>query len=156
MEFLSSLQSWHWLALGLLILILEMLGAGGFLLGLGVASLSLALVTAIFPDLAWYWQFIGFALLSVVFTLVYWKKFRKFNEQTEQPMLNERVQRLIGRRVSLITPLTNGSGKVQIEDALWSVVCEQDLEQGSIVTIVSAEGATLHVEPYNKQAESHA
>jgi len=30
------------------------------------------------------------------------------------------------------------------------------LEQGSIVTIVSAEGATLYVEPYNKQAEPHA
>ena len=151
MEFLSSLQSWHWLSLGMLVLILEILGVGGFLLGIGVSALVIALILAIFPDFPWYWQFITFALLSVALTLIYWKKFRKFNHKTEQPLLNSRTASLIGRRVSLFTPLQNGTGKVQIGDALWTVSCDEDLVQGSIVDIVGAEGMTLIVKLHNKQ-----
>lgn len=148
MEFLASFESWHWLSLGMLVLILEILGAGGFMLGIGVASLCIALILVIFPNLAWYWQFILFAVLSIAITLVYWKKFRKFNNQTEQPLLNSRVARLIGRSVSLLTPIQNGLGKIQVEDALWTVSCSQELPQGSIVDIVDADGMTLVVKPH--------
>lgn len=154
MEFLSSLQSWHWLSLGMLLLIVEILGVTGFLLGMGVSALTIALLLVIFPDMPWYWQFVAFAVWSVVFTLVYWKKFRKFNHQTEQPLLNSRTETLIGRRVSLFTPVMNGTGKVQINDALWTVSCDEDLAQGSIVDIVGADGMTLIVQSHNKPRAS--
>ncbi|ARU27170.1 NfeD family protein [Cellvibrio sp. PSBB006] len=150
MEFLASLEPWHWLSLGMLILILEILGAGGFLLGIGVSALIIAVVLAIFPGLAWFWQFILFATLSIVITLVYWKKFRKFNNKTDQPLLNSRAARLVGRSVSLLTPIQNGTGKVQIEDALWTVACTDDLPQGTIVDIVGADGMTLLVKLHDK------
>lgn len=150
MEFLNALQSWHWLSLGMLVLILEILGVGGFLLGIGVSAFVIALLLLFLPDLPWYWQFITFAFLAVVLTLVYWKRFRKFNNKTDQPLLNSRMERLIGRRVSLLTPVRDGTGKVQIEDALWTVVCDEDLEQGSIVDIVGAEGMALMVKAHHK------
>lgn len=145
-EFFTSLQAWHWLTLGIFVLILELLGAGGFLLGIGVAALVVSAIMALVPGLDWHWQFLFFAVLSVVVTLVYWKRFRRFNEKTEQPLLNARTQRLIGRKVPLLTPLKNGTGKVQIEDALWTVTSSQDLPQGAIVTITGAEGMTLLVD----------
>jgi membrane protein implicated in regulation of membrane protease activity len=148
MDFLLAIESWHWLSLGMLVLIGEALGAGGFLLGMGIASLIIAVVLAIFPNLAWHWQFLLFAFLSVVVTLVYWKKFRRFNNKTEQPLLNSGTARYIGRRVSLLTPVRDGRGKVQIEDALWTVSCSEDLEQGAIVDVVAADGMTLIVEPH--------
>lgn len=150
MEFLGSLEPWHWLSLGMLILILEVLGAGGFLLGIGVSALIVAAVLAVFPGLVWYWQFILFAVLSIAITLGYWKKFRRFNNKTDQPLLNSRTARLIGRSVSLLTPIQNGTGKVQIEDALWTVTCKDDLPQGSIVDIVGADGMTLLVKLHDK------
>ena len=150
MEFLASLEPWHWLSLGMLILILEVLGAGGFLLGIGVSALIDAAVLAVFPGLVWYWQFILFAVLSIAITLGYWKKFRRFNNKTDQPLLNSRTARLIGRSVSLLTPIQNGTGKVQIEDALWTVTCNDDLPQGSIVDIVGADGMTLLVKLHDK------
>jgi len=150
MDFLDALQSWHWLSLGMLVLILEILGVGGFLLGIGVSAFVIAVLLLIFPDLPWYGQFIIFAFSAVILTLVYWKRFRKFNNKTEQPLLNSRMERLIGRRVSLITPLRDGTGKVQIEDALWTVVCDEDLEQGSIVDIVGAKGMALIVKAHHK------
>lgn len=151
MELLSSLQPWHWFSAGILILILEALGAGGFLLGLGASALVMALILTIFPELTWYWQLISFAILSVLLTVIYWKKFRRFNHKTDQPMLNSRVERLIGRRVSLLTPILHGRGKVQIGDALWTVSCSQDLDEGQVVDVIGAEGMTLIVSLHNKQ-----
>lgn len=151
-EFFTNLQAWHWLTLGIFVLILELLGAGGFLLGIGVAALVVSALMAVVPGLDWHWQFLLFAILSVVVTVIYWKKFRHFNEKTQQPLLNARVQRLIGRKVPLLTPLANGTGKIQIEDALWTVSCSQDLPKGAIVTITGAEGMTLLVEAQDNNA----
>ena len=151
-EFFTNLQAWHWLILGIFVLILELLGAGGFLLGIGVAALVVSATMAVIPGLDWHWQFLLFAILSVVVTFIYWKKFRHFNEKTQQPLLNARVQRLIGRKVSLLTPLVNGTGKVQIEDALWTVSSSQELPKGAIVTITGAEGMTLLVEAQDNNA----
>lgn len=145
MEFLQSLQAWHWLVLGLCLLLLELIGIGGFVLGMGLAALALALLTALMPAIDWHWQCVLFALLSVVLSWAYWKRFRRFNEATVQPLLNHRVQSLIGRKVQLLTPLINGAGKVQIEDALWAVSGSQQLPAGSWVEVVGASGMVLQV-----------
>lgn len=145
MDFFTHLQPWHWLTLGIALLILELMGAGGFLLGICAAALALALLTFALA-IEWHWQLVLFAILSLAFTVIYWKRFRRFNERSEQPLLNDRTRRMIGRKVPLLTPLRNGTGKVQIEDALWTVAGAQDLPQGTIVTITGAEGMTLLVE----------
>lgn len=140
-----ALEFWHWLAAGILILILEMLGVGGFLLGMGAAALAVGGWMYFFPDSLWYWQWVVFAVLSVVFSLVYWKKFRRFNHRTDQPNLNLRTASLIGRKVPLLTGIQNGTGKIQIADALWTVRCDQDLPAGSVVEVVAADGMMLQV-----------
>lgn len=145
--FFESMQAWHWLSLGIFLLLLEVLGAGGFLLGIGFAALALTAWLVVVPELHWYWQWIGFAVLSIVFTLIYWKKFRRFNEATESPLLNSRTQQLIGRSAPLIVAVSNGTGKVQIEDALWTVRCAQDLPVGTIVKITGADGMMLLAQP---------
>lgn len=147
MEFLQHLQAWHWLCLGVLVLLGELLGAGGFLLGIGASALVVSLIKFTAPGLVWYWQFLIFGLLSVALTVIYWKRFRKFNEKTEQPLLNSRIQNLLGRQVTLMRAIENGQGKVQIEDALWSVTYTQNLPAGTIVKIIGAEGMVLLVEP---------
>lgn len=150
MDFFFLIEPWHWLSLGMLILILEIFGAGGFLLGIGISALLNAVILFLFPGLVWYLQFMIFAVMSVVITLVYWKRFRNFNNKTEQPLLNSRMARLVGRSASLLTPIENGVGKVQIEDALWTVTCDEDLAQGVIVNIVGVDGATLVVKQHTK------
>ena len=147
MEFLQHLQAWHWLCFGILILLGELLGAGGFLLGIGASALAVSLLQFLFPGIVWYWQFVIFASMSILLTLIYWKRFKTFNEKTEQPLLNSRIQNLLGRRSPLIKAIENGQGKIQIEDALWSVSYRQNLPTGTIVKIIGAEGMVLLVEP---------
>ncbi|MBK8188452.1 MAG: NfeD family protein [Cellvibrio sp.] len=147
MEFLQDLQAWHWLCFGIFILLGELLGAGGFLLGIGASAILVALLKFVLPDLTWYWQFLIFGVMSVFLTLLYWKRFKNFNEKTEQPLLNSRIKNLIGRQTPLIKAIESGQGKVQIEDALWTVACTQNLPIGAIVKVTGAEGMVLLVEP---------
>lgn len=147
MNFMIGWEFWHWLALGMLLLMLEMLGINGFLLGIAVACLTVGGLLFLSPEMVWYWQWLWFAILSVAFTLVYWKKFRRFNHRTDQPQLNARTALLVGRKVPLLTPVINGSGKVQIGDALWMVRCADDLAQGATVEILAVEDMTLLVKP---------
>ncbi len=145
MEFLTQLESWHWLSLGILLLLGEVLGAGGFLLGIGIGALLVALIVTVFPQLSWQAQLVWFGILSIVSTLVYWKRFRALNQATDQPLLNNRAAKLVGRKVDLLEPIVNGKGKVQIEDALWTVEAESDIEAGVSVEITGVDGMNLLV-----------
>ncbi len=144
-EFFTQLESWHWLSLGILLLLGEVLGAGGFLLGLGIGALLVALMVSVLPGLSWQAQLVWFGVLSIVSTLVYWKGFRALNQATDQPLLNNRAERLVGRKVEILEPVVNGKGKVQIEDALWTVLADDDIEVGVAVEIVATKGMELLV-----------
>ena len=146
MEWITQLEPWHWMALGIALLAIEVVISTELLLGIGLGALLTALVYKIYPDLSWQMQLVWFAVLSIVATLVYWKKFRASRQKTDKPLLNQRVQQLVGTTASLVEPIQNGQGKVQIADALWTVK-GPDLEAGTAVKVVDAEGMTLIVEP---------
>lgn len=145
--FLMNLEAWHWLSAGILLLLLEVLGAAGFLLGLGLGALCVALLMALVADISWQWQFTIFALMSVLCTVAYWRYFRDFNQATDQPLLNNRVAALMGQRAAVVEVMAGGRCKVQIQDALWSASCADTVSEGDAVTIVAANGMDLVVEP---------
>ena len=47
--FLQHLSFWDWLALGTVLLILEVFGAGGYLLWIGMAAASVGVLTFLMP-----------------------------------------------------------------------------------------------------------
>jgi len=68
--FLQHLSFWDWLALGTVLLILEVFGAGGYLLWIGMAAAAVGVLTFFLPGLSWEWQFLLFGLLSIVHRVV--------------------------------------------------------------------------------------
>lgn len=143
---LTQMEPWHWMALGVSLLAIEAMLGTELLLGMGLAGLAVALVYKLVPDLSWQMQLVWFAVLSIVFTLLYWKKFRASEQQTDQPLLNNRTAQLVGKQMPLFEPIVNGTGKVQIADALWAVK-GVDAPKETVVRVVGAEGMTLVVEP---------
>ena len=152
-DIIFPLTPYHWLVLGLLLLIAEALGAAGFLLGAAVAAFAVGEALLV-VDFHWQWQLGGFAILAVVCTALYWRRFRGFNrKRTDHELLNKRAAQLIGRRITLDAPLRNGMGKLRIGDTLWSVRTDaSDLEPEAVVEVVGAEGMTLLVEPLEHNA----
>lgn len=142
---LTQMEPWHWMALGVVLLAVEVLMGTELLLGIGLAGLAVALVYKLVPDMIWQVQLVWFAIFSIVFTVLYWKKFRANTQATDQPLLNNRTAQLVGKQMPLFEPIVNGAGKVQIADALWAVK-GADSPKDTVVRVVGAEGMTLVVE----------
>jgi len=143
--YLMQMEPWHWMALGVALLAIEVLLGTELLLGMGLAGLAVALLYKLVPDLSWQVQLVWFAVFSIVFTVLYWKKFRAGSQATDQPLLNNRTAQLVGKQLPLFEPIVNGAGKVQIADALWAVK-GVDAPKETVVRVVGAEGMTLVVE----------
>jgi membrane protein implicated in regulation of membrane protease activity len=145
MNLITQLEPWHWMALGILLLVVEVVISTELLLGVGLGALVTALLYKVFPDLTWQAQFIWFSVFSIVCTLVYWKKFRSSNSDSDQPLLNQRAQQLVGKTTRLVEPIIDGEGRVQVADALW-VVQGADMDNDTAVKIIGVNGMALLVE----------
>jgi len=144
-ELLWPLTAYHWLALGVLLLVLETLGFAGFLIGAALASLVVG-GSMFIVEINWHEQLSLFAVLSVIFTMVYWKLFRNYNEDvSDNEMLNNRAAQFVGNTYRLEMAIVNGYGKIKIGDALWKVKCDVDKESDSSVKVTGYEGMTLLV-----------
>ena len=146
MDFLTVLQPWHWLVFCFLILGMEALGAGGFLLGAAAAAALQALLFWLMPDMSWMFQLSCFGVGTLVFTIGWWVLFRKPGTNSDEPLLNDRAAQMVGRIVVLDQALPGGHGRVQIGDTKWKVRAGETLEAGTTVVVTGSEGMTLTVE----------
>jgi len=144
---LENLVYWHWIVLGFLLLILEMLAPGAILMWFGAGALLVGGFLFLFPGMGWEWQVLIFAVVSFA-SIFAWKKLRKDSpdDNTEAGTLNQRGKALVGRRVPLTEAIKNGIGRVQIDDTFWRVE-GPDLMVETLVTVIDSDGATLKVEP---------
>nr|WP_246506267.1 NfeD family protein [Kistimonas asteriae] len=144
---LDSLQPWHWLILSLVLFALEALGASGFLIGAGIASALMALLLWLVPSMDWGVQLMLFGIGTLAMTVAWWKVFRRYNEQTDHPELNNRAVQMVGRVIVLEQPVSNGQGRIQIGDTFWKVRSETELEVGTTVVVSGCDGMVLELTP---------
>lgn len=143
---LENLVYWHWIVLGFLFFVLEMLAPGAILMWFGAGALVVGSLLFLFPDLPWEWQVFIFTLLSFASIFV-WKILRKDKpkDDTESGTLNQRGKALVGRKTPLVEAIENGVGRVQIDDTFWRVEGD-DLAENELVIVTDSDGATLQVE----------
>ncbi len=144
-DYLQHLSFWDWLGLGTVLLILEVFGAGGYLLWIGVAAAGVGVISFLIPALPWTLQFLLFGLLSVLTALYWWRRQRNVVRPSDQPGLNMRGQELIGHTFVVQSAIVGGRGKIKVNDGVWMVI-GPDLPVGSQVRVVRQEGAILRVE----------
>jgi len=68
---LHALSPWHWLGLGILLLVLEVFDAGGYMLWVALVAIGLAVLLQIQPELSWKLQLLVFFGLSAPLLLVW-------------------------------------------------------------------------------------
>lgn len=137
---------WHWLILACAFMGLEMLAPGVFFLWLGLAALASAVVHFLLPSISPEIQYSLFAVFSIL-SLVAWKMFAKnsMEEETDQPALNQRNKKYLGRTLILSEAIENGVGQVRVDDSQWRVTGE-DAAVGTKVVVTQVDGAILQVE----------
>ncbi len=142
--FISHLEFWHWLTFALILIILEMLSPGVFLMWLGIAAGIVGLVMLAQPDLSWQIQMTLFALLSVA-SIIFWRWAQtRFKTESNDLHLNRRAEQYIGRTFNLVEPIVNGMGKIKVDDSIWKVHGE-DAPVGTQVEVTGVEGVVFKV-----------
>ena len=144
-DYLQHLSFWDWLAFGSLLLILEVFGAGGYLLWTGIAAAIVGVLVYLFPGLEWAWQFLLFGCLSILTAVFWWQKQKAAAKPSDQPGLNQRGSEFVGRTFTLHEAIVAGRGKIKAGDPLWLVI-GNDLPAGSLVRVIGLEGVLLRVE----------
>jgi len=143
-QFLAADAPWAWIIAGLVLLGLELVVPGGFLVWLGVAGIVTGIVVFIEP-IAWHWQWLMFAVLALVAILLWTRFSRSRSTDTDSPYLNRRADRFIGREAVLEQPVSGGFGRLTLDDTVWRVA-GPDLPAGSRIRIIGSDGAVLRVE----------
>ena len=145
-ELLPFAGSWFWWIAAAVLLLLEMIMPGFFMLWLAFAAGLTAIADQIF-HFGWMSEVFTFALLSLASILSSWRfvmnqRYRK----SDSPHLNQRQNAFIGKTYFLVEPIVHGSGKIKVEDALWDVDGD-DLAKGGRVKVTAVDGLRLKVEP---------
>ncbi len=147
MDLLLQLDYWHWLTLGVGLMVIELLLVGSvFFLWMGVASLVVGVVLFLYPTMIWQLQLLSFSLLSVV--LIYLAK-KYWHTKSHDTTLNNRANKLIGDIYS-IASIENGQAKVRINDSLWLTRGCEHCKIGQQVKVVDVDSITLVVEKYTQ------
>ena len=144
MNWMEDIVFWHWWILSGVLLILELLLPAFFFLWLGIAAAATGLIMLVFPGIPMESQLVLFSILSVV-AVIAWRRYREANPRTtDQPNLNRRGRQYVGREFTLEQPITNGVGKVTVDDSTWKVR-GPDLPAGTNVRVDSVDGVIFIV-----------
>lgn len=144
-ELLHIANPWFWLIVAGLLLAGELMAPGFFLMWLGIAAVLTGLVDFIWP-LGWAGEVATFALLSLVLVMATWRfVMSSRNMKSDEPHLNRRHGAYVGRVVALEQAIVNGTGKVKLDDTLWTVE-GPDLPAGARVRITGTTNMGLIAE----------
>lgn len=145
---LQELGPWSWWVIGFVLLAAELVAPGVFLIWIGLAALIVGILSLLLWDVGlWTWQvqLVLFALLSVATVLLGRRFVLSSSEATDEPLLNQRAESLVGRTAVLEKPIAEGRGRIRLDDTFW-IVEGPDLPVGARVRVVSSHGRNLTVE----------
>jgi membrane protein implicated in regulation of membrane protease activity len=138
-----TLLPWHWLALGLVLIVLEVMVSGYVLLWLGIPALLVGAAMLLQPGLSLAMQIGLFGVLAVISLAASLTMRRR--KAAAASTVNTGAARFIGRTAILTTALQAGHGEVALGDTVWPV-SGPDLPAGTEVTITGSDGIVLTVQ----------
>ena len=138
--------AWLWLIGGIVLLIAEVIAPGFFLIFIGAAGIATGLLSLLL-HLPLALQLGVFVALTFLAVRVGGRHFyaSRYDYSTD-PLLNDRVGRLLGKVVVVVQPVDANGGRVRVGDSEWSAR-GGPAAVGDRVRIVDVEGNCLKVEP---------
>lgn len=136
---------WVWFALGLVLAGAEMIVPGVYLIWLALAALATGALTFAL-DLGVPLQIVNFVFLSLIIVFSARRILAETPIASTDPLLNNRMARLVGQSGTVATAIEHGEGRVRHGDSEWSAR-GPELAAGTRVRITGFDGGTLIVEP---------
>jgi len=136
------------LMLGLVLMIIEALFPGGYLLIPGAVMIVIGAFGSICQDLFYTWWTPLVAIIAVIPATVVTIWIYKRLGSPEPPSTTV-TGSLVGRSGVVVVAVnpSNLKGKVKIGSDTWSATADEDIPEGSQVVVESSEGVHVHVKP---------
>lgn len=148
-EFFTDIGAWGWVLTGFVLLAIEIIAPGYFLLWIGSAALLVGVIGLIGLQSNVWWtppmQFVAFAIFSVVAILVGRRFYDPLKMESEEPLLNQRAVQLIGKKAIILDPIINGVGRAKVGDTIWKVE-GPDTQEGAVMRVAATDGDVLTLE----------
>ena len=139
-------SSWLWLIGGVVLLIAEVIAPGFFLMFIGAAAIVTGIAALLLP-LGLALQLALFAIMAVIIARYGGRRaYASRYDISTDPLLNDRVGRLLGRVVVVVEDVDSKGGRVRVGDSEWSAR-GGPAAAGDRVRIVDVDGNCLKVEP---------
>jgi membrane protein implicated in regulation of membrane protease activity len=143
-QWIVSLGTWNWFIAAAVLLFIEVMAPGMFMLWLGLSAILVGIISS-FVVWSWQAQAIAFAIFAIA-SVPAWRRFaRTVEKPADRPFLNRRSDGYVGRVFTLDHPIVDGIGRVRIDDTIWRVN-GPDVPAGTRVRVARANGADLTVE----------
>ena len=135
-----------WLALGIALIILEVMTPGLVSIFFGLAALTVAALAWLAPALGQGWQWIAFSVFSVLYIFLLRKSLKKvfsgMREVSDSP--NDEFSGKLAVVVEAVAP--NKPGRVEFCGTNWTAEAETECPAGASVRILCRKNLTLRVE----------
>jgi membrane protein implicated in regulation of membrane protease activity len=143
-----SILWWHWLVLGLVLVVVEMASAGGFyIIFFGIAAVVVGLLTLFGLAGPPWGQVLLFAGLSVIGLALFRDRFQRWFQV--DPQLPP-VDALVGEIGQVMEDLAPAAvGRVELRGSAWSArnASAVAMSRGARCRVVRVDGLMLFVEP---------
>jgi hypothetical protein len=143
-----NFQWWHWMVLGIALMLLELAVPAFFLIWFGVGALIVGLALLGFPALPFAWQVVVWTVCSLAFIGLWFRVFRPGFHKTRAGMSKGSLVGEIGLITREIRPFQKGQIRFQkpvLGDEVWDAIAEEEIRIGERVKVLDVEGNLLKV-----------
>lgn len=142
------MNGWYWLGLAAVLGLTELAVPGVYLVFLACAAALTGVLALVVADAPLWTQLGCFALSAVAAVAVGRRLYHERPVPTADPLLNDRIERLIGSIVTIEQAIIDGHGRVRVGDGAWPAV-GPDLPIDAKAQVVGHEAGALVVERLN-------
>jgi len=145
-----TIQYWHWLVLGMLLIILELFVPSFTIFWFGLGALLVSIILWVAPSVDLSWQIFIWAVASSLFTFLWFRFLRPLMaDRTKAGLSREAVLGESGQVIQI--PQEGKRGVVRFTTPLlgadeWPFICEEAVACGDRVFVKDISGNTLIVE----------
>ena len=145
-----TIQPWHWLAFGMILIMFELVVPSFTIIWFGLGAIIVAGLAWLVPALSMSLQIFFWAIASILLTVIWFFVFKP--RMTDKTKAGISLEAVLGESGLVIrVPHENGRGVIKFTTPLlgaeeWQFICRETVTLGDRVTVINVSGNTLIVQ----------
>lgn len=140
-------QTWGWIIAGVILVGLEIIVPGAFLLWIGMGAVSVGVVLSLLPGIALGWQLLIFAfgMLGWLLFGVWLQRLGRAN--AAEPYLNRELEQMVGQAYVALHDFEAGRGRIKVRDSSFAAVSDHPVREAQLVRVTEIVDGKPKVAP---------